>query len=61
LRLSILTFARENKEVKLMEWIYFIDKFSCPLETVGNGHPPPPPDEASFENRPLPSDQNYEQ
>lgn len=44
LRDSILAYARENKEEKLMEWMYFVDKFNCPIEPVGDGDPPPPDD-----------------
>jgi len=41
LRHSILVYARANKEAKLMEWMYFVDKFTCPLKRAGDGHPLP--------------------
>lgn len=42
LRESILRYARTKNEVRLMEHVYFVDKFTCPMIRTGNGHPPPP-------------------
>jgi len=44
LRQAILEYARANHEQKLMEWMYFVDKFTCPIEPVDNGHGDPPDD-----------------
>lgn len=61
LRHSILAYAREKKEPKIMEWMYFVDKFTCPLETVGSGHPPPPPPDEVGSGQPPPPSTNREQ
>jgi len=44
LRESILDYARRQKDVKLMEMMYFVDKFTCPIQRSDPGHPPPPDD-----------------
>lgn len=44
LRETILTYARNNKDIKLFEMMYFIDKFQCSLQQSDPGHPPPPDD-----------------
>lgn len=55
LRLSILAYARANKEERMKELVYFIDKYSCPLIQADSGHPPPPPpDEANPGNTSSP-------
>lgn len=42
LRETILDYSRSNKDIRLMEMMYFIDKFTCPLTPGEPGHVPPP-------------------
>ena len=42
LKESILNYARSHKEVNLLEMMYFVDKFHCPMFQIDNGDPNPP-------------------
>jgi len=42
LRESILNYARSHKEINLIEMMYFVDKFNCPMFLIDNGDPNPP-------------------
>lgn len=44
LRETVLMYARSKKDMKLMEMMYFIDKFTCPLSQGDPGDLPPPDD-----------------
>jgi len=51
-RLKIMDYAHRNKDTKLMEHMYFVDKFSCFLMQTDSGDVPPP--ERNFNGDPLP-------
>lgn len=42
LKETVLTYARNNKDTRLMEHLYFVEKFECPLVQGDNGALPPP-------------------
>lgn len=44
LREAILDYARKESDTKIMEYVYFVDKFSCPIPRPGAGHIDPPDD-----------------
>jgi len=41
---AIFDYAKENKDTKLMEQIYFVEKFQCPIPQTDPGHLDPPDD-----------------
>lgn len=45
LRESVLAFARNTKDMKLLEQMYFVDKFTCSLPPTNPGHGDPPDDD----------------
>jgi len=51
LREAILAYARNKKDIKLLELMVFVEKFSCPLERIDKGDPPPPGRVESSTNR----------
>jgi len=69
-RSKIIAYARRNNDVRLMEHMYFVDKFVCPLAHTDSGDAPPPgrtdtgdpspPGEASVEygKTPPPDEEN---
>lgn len=53
LRETILSYARSKKDMKLMEMMYYIEKFSCPL-TQGDPGDLPPPDGTDIDSGDVP-------
>lgn len=57
LRTATYSYAMEKNDVKLLDQIYFIDKFTCRLETTDSGHVPPPDRNLSGNEGPPPPDE----
>lgn len=61
LRDTVLNYARREKDTKIMEYVYFVDKFSCPNPRPDPGHlePPEDPPPNTQLNRPIISNSQF--
>lgn len=53
-RETALEYARTTPDIKLMEYLYFVDKFTCPIPRPNPGDPDPP-DDPKDPGDPLPN------